>query len=181
MRDALPIICSHLYILIFWVAPISNHKCNHISCIIISTKPSKIKNQIPTTTSIGSITKLTAPPLRDTVKRTISQPRVRIDTKSISEESHFRPPSSSIHIQKHCPESVKRGMSAITQSDVCYRVKILMLILTHETRKGKFVQSGVSDFCLIMCLIITLTCERGQLGLGAASLIFNNGIPEEST
>ena len=89
---------------------------------------------------------------------TKSEISITIDTKSISEESHFRPPSSSIHIRKYFPESVKSVMSAITQSAVCHHVKISMTILPHENRKGKFLQSGVSDFCLIISLIITLIC-----------------------
>merc|ERR1740139_44688 len=51
-----------------------------------------------------------------------------------------------------------------------------MPIMPYETRRAKFSHLAVMVFCLIISLIITLTCGRGPLGMGAASLMYNKAI-----
>jgi len=75
---------------------------------------------------------------------------------SSEEDSHLRP-ATSIHVNMLDNEC---------------QLEIPMPIMPYETRNAKLKQLSVSVFCLIMSLIITLTCGRGKIGLDTALIMY---------
>jgi len=113
-----------------------------------------------------SVTESIAASLRSSVLSRFSSRRNHSRSDSSEDESR-RTPFSSINLP-------------ITNQANGNEANIPIPIMRFETRRARFIQLGVMMVCLVLSFIITLTIGRGQLGISAASYMFNNAIVQKS-
>jgi len=121
--------------------------------------------------SSGSLTKSSMTSLRSSVQSGFSLRRNHNRSVSSGEESRSTPFSS---INFPITNELMRNQTNETEAN------IPIPIMRFETRRARFVQLGVMMLCLVLSLIITLTIGRGQLGISAASYMYNNAIVQTS-
>jgi len=93
-------------------------------------------------------------------------------------ESRSTTPRPITSIRLHIRSSFKSILSGFTHrnDDIDDSSTMPMPIMPYETRRAKYFHLAVMVFCLVISLIITLTCGQGPLGMGVTSLMYNKAI-----